>query len=210
VSFVVEVLEASSHANKGSDVGIDLGIKKQIALSSGTIISRSNLTRDDEIRLACFHRAVKKRQARNLHAKIRNKRLDWTHKTTVQLAQQYENIFVGDLKVTQVIIKNKKISKGILDASPARIISFLEYKAKRLGGKAIKVSESWTTVTCSECLKKTGPTGETGLSVREWTCSECNAEHNRDVNAGQNILRLGRQALSREPSFETETSRPIL
>jgi IS605 OrfB family transposase len=205
VSFVIELPEAIKHINADSEVGIDLGIKEQIALSDGTLHARGSLTREHELKLAKFQRARKKRQTRNLHAKIRNKRLDWTHKATTEIARKYDRIYVGDLKAAQIIEKNRKVAKGILDASPTRIITFLEYKAKRLGGKVTRVPESWTTVTCSECFARSGPTGQTGLSVREWSCSGCGAEHHRDVNAGQNILRLGRQALFKGASSE-ETS----
>jgi IS605 OrfB family transposase len=194
VNFIVEVSKAAQHANLDSEIGIDLGINKQIALSDGILHTRSNLTRDHEFKLAKLQRSGKKKQTRNLHAKIRDKRLDWTHKVTTEIARKYEKIFIGDLKATEIIAKNRRVSKGILDASPARIISLLEYKANRLGGRTTRVPESWTTMTCSSCLKKTGPTGQTGLSVREWICSSCQAEHHRDVNAGQNILRLGSQA----------------
>ncbi len=198
-SFVVEVPEMVEHANKGSEVGIDLGISEQIALSDGDVFSRPNLTKDFELKLAKAQRAGKKKQTRNIHSKIKNKRLDWTHKITTEIARIYDRIFIGDLKSNEIIEKNKRVSKGILDASPARIISQLEYKAKRLGGEVKRVSECWTTVTCSECVQRTGPSGQAGLSVREWACSHCQTLHNRDVNAARNILRLNTQTLLKEP-----------
>jgi putative transposase len=40
-----------------------------------------------------------------------------------------------------------------------------------------------------------------GLEIREWTCDECGAVHDRDVNAARNILRLGRQTLAEGSSI---------
>ncbi|MFT2111992.1 zinc ribbon domain-containing protein [Marinomonas sp. 2405UD68-3] len=33
------------------------------------------------------------------------------------------------------------------------------------------------------------------MRIREWTCSECGAEHDRDINAAKNILALGYERL---------------
>lgn len=51
-----------------------------------------------------------------------------------------------------------------------------------------EVNESFSTVTCSICNAKSGPKGQKGLRIRSWVCTECGAEHNRDVNAAVNIL----------------------
>lgn len=37
----------------------------------------------------------------------------------------------------------------------------------------------------------TGPTGITGLSVRQWECSSCGTAHDRDTNAAVNTLLAG-------------------
>jgi len=75
----------------------------------------------------------------------------------------------------------------------------LEYKAKRLGVEYKEVNESFSTVTCSTCLNKTGPSGLSDLGVREWVCESCGTPHNRDVNAAQNILRMGHHTLKGIP-----------
>ncbi|MGH8310625.1 MAG: zinc ribbon domain-containing protein, partial [Steroidobacteraceae bacterium] len=44
---------------------------------------------------------------------------------------------------------------------------------------------------CSSCGRLSGPSGPRQLVVRRWECSECGAEHDRDVNAARNILTAG-------------------
>ena len=74
----------------------------------------------------------------------------------------------------------------------------LEYKANARSVVFEEVNERNTTLTCSCCLKipSNSPRGRTGLKIREWTCTECGATHDRDINAAQNILRLGHQSLA--------------
>lgn len=73
----------------------------------------------------------------------------------------------------------------------------LSYKAMRHKGRMIEVDERMTTQVCSACgaTPQGRPEGIAGLGIREWTCSECGAVHDRDVNAARNILRLGQQSL---------------
>jgi putative transposase len=40
---------------------------------------------------------------------------------------------------------------------------------------------------CSKC----GQVNNIGLSDRVWVCSNCGAEHDRDINAAKNILDFG-------------------
>ncbi|HZC85912.1 MAG TPA: zinc ribbon domain-containing protein [Steroidobacteraceae bacterium] len=39
-----------------------------------------------------------------------------------------------------------------------------------------------------------GPQGREGLVVRDWRCSECGVQHDRDINSAINILVSGRNA----------------
>ena len=53
------------------------------------------------------------------------------------------------------------------------------------------VSEKNSTITCSVCLEKSGPSGLSGLGIRRWKCSSCGTHHLRDDNSAKNILHVG-------------------
>ena len=59
------------------------------------------------------------------------------------------------------------------------------------GRNVILINEAYTTQACSACGCLSGPTGRSGLVVREWQCGDCGASHDRDVNAAINICHLG-------------------
>jgi transposase len=81
--------------------------------------------------------------------------------------------------------------------------NILRYKAIARVATFVDTSEQLSTQTCSECGCVGGPKGLKGLEIREWTCDECGAVHDRDVNAARNILRLGRQTLAEGSSIHT-------
>jgi len=60
------------------------------------------------------------------------------------------------------------------------------------GAEYIEVDEHFTTQVCSGCGAVSGPKGIAHLGVREWMCSECGVQHDRDINSAINILVSGR------------------
>jgi hypothetical protein len=69
------------------------------------------------------------------------------------------------------------------DASTGTSRNMLRYKAIARVARFVDASEHLSTQTCSECGCVGGPKGLKGLEIREWTCDECGAVHDRDVNA---------------------------
>lgn len=189
-----------------NEVGIDLGLKTIATLSNGVQLYRDNYTIKYADKLAMAQRAKKKKRVTSIHTKIKNARKDWNHKATTQLVNNFGTIYVGDVSPSK--LKKTRMAKSVSDAGWADFKSMLAYKAIALGVEYKEVKESFSTVTCSSCLKKTGPSGLSGLGVREWTC-ECGATHNRDVNAAKNILRFGHETpikgvLNKEGANPTE------
>jgi putative transposase len=179
-----------------TDIGIDLGLTNQLWCSDmDEPYSRENLTRAHEDALAMAQRAGKKKRVKAIHAKIANCRKDWAHKTTTQIVKRATLIAVGN--VSSLKMTKTRMAKSVLDAGWGQLRACLGYKAKRLGVIYGEVNESGSSVTCSVCLSKTGPSGLSALGVRVWTCPQCGSQHQRDRNAAHNILRVGRDTLLR-------------
>jgi IS605 OrfB family transposase len=153
--------------------------------------SRENLTRTHEDALAMAQRARKKKRVKAIHAKIANTRKDWTHKTTTAIVHRATLIVVGNVSSTKLV--KTRMAKSVLDAGWGQLRTCLEYKANRLGVVYREVNESYSSVTCSDCGTRCGPSGLSALGVRVWCCVACGSVHQRDRNAAHNILRLGRE-----------------
>lgn len=181
----------------GQPIGIDLGLKSLAALSNGKTIATPRLYRASERKLAIAQRAKKlPKRIRNIHAKIANRRKDFLHKASVEIARKHGLIVVGDVSPSE--IAKTKMAKSVHDAGWSEFRYMLSYKAIMHGGRYIVVPERMSTQTCSECgsLPLSRPRGIAGLGIREWTCDNCGAVHDRDVNAARNILRVGLDALA--------------
>jgi putative transposase len=177
----------------GKTVGVDLGVKTTATLSDGKKFEGGQHYRRLETKLATAQRARKKKQVKTIAAKIANSRKDAIHKFTTQLVYNYDTIFVGD--VSSMKLTKTRLAKSVLDSGWGMFRSMLEYKAIRLGVDVYETKENFSTVTCSDCFERTGPSGLSALGVREWVCSGCGAVHDRDVNAAKNILRFGHESL---------------
>lgn len=174
-----------------TSVGIDLGLKTAVTTSDGSRLE-GRFFRKTEKRLATAQRAGKKRQARTLHAKVRNQRKDAQHKLSTSLVQQHGAIFVGDVSASTMI--KTKMAKSTHDAGWAKFKKMLEYKCHQAGVVFAVVPERYTTQTCNACGVIAGPKGRAGLNKRVWQCV-CGTVHDRDVNAALNIRALGLQGL---------------
>ncbi len=179
-----------------ADIGIDLGLKDFAVMSDGIKVEAQRLYRGAEIKLAAAQRANKARQVKTLHAKIANRRRDFLHKLSTRLVRDNGAIFVGNVNASG--LAKTSMAKSVLDAGWSSFRTMLQYKCDHAGVWFEEVNEAFSTQTCSSCgsLPDSRPKGIAGLGIREWTCSDCGAHHDRDVNAARNILRRGRATLA--------------
>jgi transposase len=166
-------------------VGIDLGLNSIAVSSNGEVFDNPKCFRKSVVKLGNLQRFRKSKQHKHLARKVQRQRQDNLHKISTKLASTYQEIYVGDLKLQS--------GKSTNDTAYRGLIRLLEYKVSRRQGAFHLVSEAYTTQTCGQCLERSGPKDLTDLSVRVWTCESCGQTHSRDINAAQNILRLGHQ-----------------
>ena len=177
-----------------ASVGIDLGLKECATVSTGDKLE-GRWYRNHERALAKVQRAKKKKRVKAIHAKIKNQRKDAMHQFSTKLVRENAAIFVGDVSSAKLV--KTKMAKSTLDAGWGMLKTMLEYKSHQAGVVFEVVNESYTTQTCSCCgsIPASSPKGRAGLRIREWTCSDCGAAHNRDTNAARNILAAGLRRL---------------
>lgn len=191
-NVVVEV-PAEQSLGAGS-VGIDLGCKDAATVSDGSKVTGRRY-RELEANLGIAQMAGKKQRVKAIHAKIANRRKDDLHKLSRKLVKENAAIFVGNVSSSKLV--KTKMAKSVLDAGWSMFKTMLEYKCAGAGVVFEEVNEAYTTVTCSCCKKRTGPSGLEGLRIREWRCVECGAFHAcRDRNSALNILALGHERLA--------------
>lgn len=125
-----------------------------------------------------------RRMVAKINRKIANQREDYLQKYTTALVKEFDLIAMEDLK-TKNLLKNKRLSRSISDASWAKIRTMLQYKCDWYGKELIFVEPQYTSQTCSSCGQNTG---KKPLHIREFTCPHCGIHHDRDINASINIL----------------------
>ncbi|WP_270668522.1 MULTISPECIES: RNA-guided endonuclease InsQ/TnpB family protein [unclassified Aeromonas] len=160
-------------------VGIDLGLKQTATASNGKKLIAGRFYRDLEGKLGKAQRANKKARAKALHAKIKYRRKDALHQFSSALVRDNAAIFVGDVSPSQ--LAKTKMAKSVMDAGWAMLRTQLAYKAIARSVVFEVINERYSTQTCSCCgvIPASSPKGRAGLGIREWTCVECGATHDR-------------------------------
>jgi IS605 OrfB family transposase len=188
-NIVVEAAQKTSSAT--GEVGIDLGLKEVATCSNGLKLQSKQFYRELETQLGLAQRANKKQRVKAIHAQIKNRRLNHLHQFTTRLVKENALIVVGNVSSSK--LAKTQMAKSVLDAGWHILKTQLDYKSKAMQAVFIEVNESYTTQACSccGCISPNSPKGRAGLGIREWSCPECGAVHDRDVNAAKNILAAG-------------------
>ena len=112
-----------------------------------------------------------------------------THKLTTRLVKENQRIAVEDLCV-KGMLRSRRCSRSMAAAAWAELGRQLEYKASWYGRTLVKLDRCFpSSKTCSAWGHglEAMPAG-----IRDWDCSSCGMDHDRDINAAQNVPTAGR------------------
>ena len=205
VSVLCTDVEMPQLPNTGAVVGVDLGIKDLAITSDGVKYPNNRYTYNAERRLSKLQRELSRKskgsnrwekqriKVARLQEHIANQRRDNTQKLTTELINNYDVICIEDLNADGMR-RNYRLAKAVSDASFYELRRELEYKAAWYG-KTISIVDRFypSSQLCSCCGCRNREVKD--LNVRQWTCPECGAIHDRDINAASNILNEGLRLL---------------
>ena len=180
----------------GKMLGIDVGLTDLAVTSDGSkfanpkhvLKAQKNLAKKQQHLSRKAKGSNTRNKARLLvakaHERVANARQDYLHKLSTRLVNENQVIAVEDLHV-KGMMKNHNLARAIGDAGWGAFTSMLKYKTARQGKGYIEVNRFFaSSKTCSCCMHAQA---KMPLEIRMWTCDQCGAKHDRDINAALNI-----------------------
>ncbi len=141
--------------------------------------------------------------AARTHQKIVQKRTNWCHQVSREIADKYNAVYMEDLNTQGMTtsakgtaenpgknVKHKAgLNKAILSSGWYKLEQCLSYKSS-----VVKVAPQYTSQTCHECghVDKKNRKTQSGFE-----CVACGHRVNADMNAALNILAFGNGAAGR-------------
>lgn len=188
----------------GKAVGLDMGIRHFATDSDGNEYPNPKYYHRSLKKLAKLQRQLSRKQkgsnrwekqrvkVARLQQHVADQRRDMQQKLSTELIRQNDTICIEDLDVKDMLTA-PRMAEWVSDAAWAEFRRMLAYKAEWYGRKIVAVEREFpSSQICSVCGYRNA--GVKDLSVRKWTCPQCGAVHDRDVNAAKNILKEGLRA----------------
>lgn len=196
-------------------IGIDLGVKDFLTLSTGEKINYPTRLRDLEEKVKREQRRLshrkkgasnyirQKQKLAKAYAKLRHYRDDFQHQLSHRLIEENQFIGMETLMVRNMTRKARErldadgkpmrngqarkraMNRSILRDGWSGLVDKLSYKAEWYGRALIRVDRFYPS---SKLCHECGHKYQRlRLSEREWVCGHCGTLHDRDVNAALNI-----------------------
>lgn len=196
-------------------VGIDLGVKDFLTLSTGEKINYPDRLRRLEENIKWEQRKLSRRRkdssnyrkqkavVAKAYAKLRHYREDFQHQLSHRLIEENQFIGMETLAVRNMTRKAKKrldangepmcngqsrkraMNRSILRNGWSDLVDKLSYKAQWYGRTLVQVDRFYPSSRL--CHDCGHKYAGLRLSEREWVCEHCGTLHDRDVNAALNI-----------------------
>ena len=199
-------------------IGIDLGITSLIVTSNGDKVANPKQFKKHYQRLKRAQKNLARKQkgsqnrekarikVAKVHLKISDSRKDFLHKLTTNLVRENQTIAVESLAVKNMV-KNRQLALAISDSGWSELIRQLDYKCLWYGRNLVKIDQWFpSSKRCSNCGHIVD---KMPLNIRDWQCPNCGVNHDRDVNAGKNILAAGLAVLVCGATIRPEQSKSV-
>ena len=198
------------------EVGIDLGVKDFLTLSTGEKINYPDRLHQLEEKVRWEQRKLSRRVkgssnynkqkaiVAKAYAKVRQYREDFQHQVSHRLIEDNQFIGMETLAVGNMTRRAKKkldanekyarngqsakrtMNRSILRNGWSGLVGKLAYKAQWCGRSFVQVDRFYPSSRL--CHSCGHKYAGLLLSEREWVCESCGVLHDRDVNAALNIL----------------------
>ena len=180
-------------------VGIDLGVKSIVTTSDGKVYGNPDYLNKYERKIKGLQKGLSRKKKgsknynkyklkiRETYRKMENARKKLVEEIVSEITKTYDIIVTETLNVKEMIYQgNKKLRKGLLNATFGLITRKLEYKCIWLNKTYEKVDMYFkSSQKCSKCGNIDKSMKD--LSKRIYHCNKCNLEIDRDINASINI-----------------------
>jgi len=197
-AILVSEIEDVPQAELKTAIGVDVGLKNLVALSTGETVEYPHYYVQAEEKLAAAQRnlsgkkngSANRRKAKakvaKLHQKIQNHRDEFLHQVSRKLVDSADIIVFENLNIYRML-KSHQLAKHIQDHAWGKLIQFTQSKAAKAGKVVELVEARYTSQKCSQCGIMVPKT----LAERIHLCPHCRLEMDRDINASLNIRTLG-------------------
>ena len=191
----------------GDIIGVDVGIKTLAVTSDGREFENPKALYRYLRKLRRAQRALsrseyksrnwyrKARRVQKIHYRIACIREDAHHKASTSIVKSASVIGIESLRVAG-LLKNRRLSKALSDASLSGFLTMLCYKAKAYGVEIVEAPTNFpSSKQCSACGYKKK---KLSLSERVYHCDACGADIDRDLNAALNLKNLAASLTERQ------------
>lgn len=195
----------------GNSIGIDLGLEKFLAVSTGKLVARPKFFVQLQRELKWLQRQLKDKvkgsnnyriaqhKIRRLHERIHVVRREFHFLTAHELCNDVGMIFAEDLNFKAT--SRGMLAKHCLDAGWGGFLDILSWVCRKRGVYFARVNPNKTSQTCPNCGTHTG---KKELSERVHHCDECGFTTDRDVASAMVVEQRGLTAVGQTVMLAVE------
>ena len=224
-SILIDKIVPTEKVQPKKVLGLDMSLEHLTVDNTGNKLNYPRNFRKYEVKLAWEQRKLSRKQKSSktqkssnryqkqkikvakVHAKIADSRRDFLQKQSTQITNEYDVICIESLNM-KVMVQSLNLGKSVGDVGWGQFTHMLEYKTLWKGKHLVKIPKYFpSSKKCSKCgFINTKLT----LSERAWTCPECGAAHDRDINAAVNIREEGIRLFKDKSTVGTTETDSIL